>query len=117
MPVYLLPSGSFFEYVIAWFVPVVRFLYDIEPPPPVRTSLEQTLTDQYAQWMVLFPDLMRLLYYCVVSRVAWAIGWNLFPVVSRVLNRIRMVGHVPAVVVVHIPLLRDKDTSRVAPAA
>ena len=89
MPVYLLPSGSFSEYVIAWLVPFVRFLYGIEPPPPVRTPLEQAWVDQHAQWMVLFPELMRWLYVCVVWRVAWAIGWNLFPVVSNMLTRAR----------------------------
>ena len=82
MPVYLLPSGSFFEHVIAWLAPVVRFLYGIEPPPPVRTPLEQA-------WADLFPELMRWLYVCVVWRVAWAIGWNLFPVVSNMLTRAR----------------------------
>jgi hypothetical protein len=82
MPVYLLPSGSFFEHVIAWLAPFVRFLYGIEPPPPVRTPLEPA-------WADLFAELMRLLYVCVVVRAAWAMGWNLFPVVSNMLTRAR----------------------------
>jgi hypothetical protein len=82
MPVYLLPSGSFFEHVIAWLAPFVRFLYGIEPPPPVRTPLEQA-------WADLFPELIRWFYVCVVLRVAWVTGWNLFPVVSNMLTRAR----------------------------
>ena len=61
MPMYLVPSGSFFEHVIAWLAPVVYFLYDIEPPPPVRTPLEQA-------WAFLFPDLIYFVFVCVIKR-------------------------------------------------
>ena len=79
---YLVPGGSFFEHVVAWLAPVVCFVYGIEPPPPVRTPLEQA-------WALLFLDLNRLLYVCVVVRAAWAVGWNLYPVVSNMRTRAR----------------------------
>jgi hypothetical protein len=91
----LIQGGSCLENAIALLAPVVCFWIDNEPPPPELPWSEQVLADIYAQWVMLLLNLVYLLYVCVVVRTAWSMGWNLYTVVSSVLNPIRMVVHVP----------------------
>ena len=69
MPVYLLPTGSFFEHAIYWATPVVRLFWRLEPEWPVPTPWDRGVARvlEYLPWW--WPLVPMLLACCLVASV------------------------------------------------
>jgi len=97
MPVYLLPTGSFFEHAIFWATPVVRLFWRLEPEWPVPTPWNRGVARvlEYLPWW--WPLVPMLLACLMVARV----------LTDMVVHVIEMVYDRVVVEVCYVPVVMD----------